>query len=63
MFPIYIKDQEPFPAPRDATYFLLARDGVYLVKRSPVFEAVTRYDGVLPGLASQTPQLQLHLLG
>ncbi len=61
MFPIYIKDQEPFPAPRDATYFLLARDGVYLVKRSPVFEAVTRYDGVLPGLASQTPQLQLNL--
>lgn len=61
MFPIYIKDREPFPSPRESTYFLIAQDGVYLVKRSAVFEAITRYDGSMPGLASQQAQLQLNL--
>jgi hypothetical protein len=61
MFPIYLKEQEPFPPPPEPTYFLLAWDGVYLVKRSPLYEAVTKFDGALPGLAGQNPQLRLHI--
>jgi hypothetical protein len=42
-------------------YFLLARDGVYLAQRSPLYDAITRFDGTLPGLAPQQAQLHLHL--
>jgi hypothetical protein len=42
-------------------YFLLARDGVYLAQRSPLYDSITRFDGALPGLATQRPQLRLHL--
>ncbi len=61
MFPIYIKDQQPLPEPTDTVYFVLAQGGVYLVKRTPLYEAVTPYHGELPGLPPQQPQLQLHL--
>jgi hypothetical protein len=61
MFPIYLKDQESFSPPPEPTYFLLAQEGVFLVKRSPLYESVTPYGGSLPGLAPQRPQLRLHL--
>jgi hypothetical protein len=61
MFPIYLKHQESFSPPPEPTFFLLARNGVYLVKRSPLYEAITQFSGALPGLATQQPQLRLHL--
>jgi hypothetical protein len=61
MFPIYLKEQDPFSPPPEPTYFLVAQEGVFLVKRSPLYESVTPYSGALPGLASQWPQLRVHL--
>jgi hypothetical protein len=61
MFPIYLKHQESFSPPPEPTFFLLARHGVYLVKRSPLYEAITKFNGALPGLATQQPQLRLRL--
>src|SRR5712691_7362490 len=61
MFPIYLKDQDPFPPPPEPTYFLLARHGVYLVKRSPLYDAVTKCEEELPTLAAQCPQLRLKI--
>jgi hypothetical protein len=48
-----------FSPSAEPTFFLLARHGVYLVKRSPLSEAITKFSGELPGLATQQPQLRL----
>ncbi len=40
MFPVYAKDQA-FRVPDDPVYYLLARDGLYLVKQNRFFRSVT----------------------
>ncbi len=57
MLPIYLKDQD-FSSPADPLYYLLTRDGLFLVKRTPFFEATVPATGV-PWLASQGPEVRL----
>ena len=45
MLPIYLKDQD-FTPPADTIYYLLTRDGLFLVKRTPFFEAVVPAAGI-----------------
>jgi hypothetical protein len=57
MLPIYLKDQD-FTPPPDSIYYLLTRDGLFLVKRSQFFEAVVPATGI-PWLESQGPGIHL----
>jgi hypothetical protein len=57
MLPIYLKDQD-FTPPEDPIYYLLTRDGLFLVKRTPFFEAVVPATGI-PWLASQGTEVRL----
>src|SRR5512135_68248 len=57
MLPIYLKDQD-FTAPDDPIYYLLTRDGLFLVKRTPFFEGVVPVAGI-PWLEPQEPGVRL----
>ena len=57
MLPIYLKDRDFIP-PADTIYYLLSRDGLFLVKRTPFFEAVVPATGI-PWLESQEPEVRL----
>ncbi len=57
MLPIYLKDQD-FTSPDDPIYYLLTKDGLFLVKRTPFFEAVLPAAGI-PWLESQEPGVRL----
>ncbi len=57
MLPIYLKDRD-FTPPDDSIYYLLTRDGLFLVKRTPFFEAVVPAPGI-PWLEPQGPEVRL----
>jgi hypothetical protein len=57
MIPLYLKTGE-LTDPDDELYYLVAGNGVFLVKRSEVFTAITRVQDVA-GLEVQTPALTL----
>lgn len=57
MLPIYLKDRE-LASPADPIYYLLTRDGLFLVKRTPFFEATVPVRGI-PWLESQAPGVRL----
>ena len=57
MLPIYLKDLE-FTAPDDPIYYLLTRDGLFLVKRTAFFEAVVPASGIT-WLKPQAPGVRL----
>jgi hypothetical protein len=57
MLPIYLKDRDFIP-PQDTIYYLLTRDGLFLVKRTPFFEAVVPAGGI-PWLEPQGPEVRL----
>lgn len=57
MLPIYLKDQD-FTSPEDSIYYLLTRDGLFLVKRTPFFEAMVPAAGI-PWLEAQEPGVRL----
>jgi hypothetical protein len=57
MLPIYLKDQDFIP-PGDTVYYLLTKDGLFLVKRTPFFEAVVPAGGI-PWLSPQAPEVRL----
>ncbi len=67
MLPIYLKDQD-FTTPDDPIYYLLTRDGLFLVKRTPFFEAAVPVTGIPwletmePGVRLSTPPLPASLL-
>ena len=58
MLPIYLKDRD-FTPPDDPIYYLLTRDGLFLVKRTPFFEATVPAAGI-PWLEPQETLLRLH---
>ena len=59
MLPIYLKDQD-FSSPEDPIYYLLTQNGLFLVKRTPFFQATVPAAGI-PWLE---PQLAgVHLCG
>jgi PRTRC genetic system protein A len=45
MFPIYLKDDR-FEEPDDPIYYLVTRDGLFQVKRNPLFHARTKVRGL-----------------
>lgn len=57
MLPIYLKDQD-FISPDDPIYYLLTQDGLFLVKRTPFFEAAVPAAGI-PWLESMAPGIRL----
>jgi hypothetical protein len=57
MLPIYLKDRD-FTPPADTIYYLLSRDGLFLVKRTPFFEAVVPAAGI-PWLEPQGSEVRL----
>ena len=56
MLPIYLKDQD-FTTPAVPIYYLLTRDGLFLVKRTPFFEATVPAPGI-PWLSPQHPEVR-----
>jgi hypothetical protein len=58
MLPIYLKDQD-FSPPDDPIYYLLSRDGLFLVKRTPFFEATVPAPGI-PWLAPQETVVRIN---
>ena len=63
MLPIYLKDRD-FTAPDEPIYYLLTKDGLFLVKRTPFFEAAVPVVGI-PWLEPMEPGIKLtapHLL-
>jgi len=58
MLPIYLKDQDFIP-PADSIYYLLTRDGLFLVKRTPFFEAIVPATGI-PWLEPQGTEVHLN---
>jgi len=58
MLPIYLKDQD-FTPPADTIYYLLTQDGLFLVKRTPFFEAVVPAAGI-PWLLPQGTEVHLN---
>ena len=57
MLPIYLKDQD-FTPPDDPIYYLLSRDGLFLVKRTPFFEATVPAPGI-PWLMPQDTRVRI----
>jgi hypothetical protein len=57
MLPIYLKDRE-FTAPEEPIYYLLTRDGLFLVKRTRFFEAEVPAPGI-PWLEPQEAGVKL----
>jgi len=45
MFPVYLKE-DGFEEPDDPIYYLVTRDGLFQVKRNPLFHARTRIKGL-----------------
>ncbi len=45
MFPVYLKE-DGFEEPEESIYYLLTRDGLFQVKRNPLFHARTRVRGL-----------------
>jgi hypothetical protein len=57
MLPIYLKDQD-FSPPDDPLYYLLTKDGLFLVKSTPFFAAAVPVQGI-PWLEAQEPEVRL----
>jgi hypothetical protein len=57
MLPIYLKESD-FTPPADPIYYLLTREGLFLVKRTPFFEAVVPAKGI-PWLEPQDSKVNL----
>jgi PRTRC genetic system protein A len=59
MFPVYLKE-DGFEEPGDPIYYLVTRDGLFQVKRTPLFHAKTKVRG-LSWLASEREGARLQL--
>jgi PRTRC genetic system protein A len=58
MIPLYVKTAD-LETPSDAVYYLLAANGAFLVKKTPLFDSITRADDVVP-LKTQRPAITFH---
>lgn len=59
MIPIYTKTAD-FEEPKASLYYLVAADGIYLVRRTALFSAIVEAPRVA-GLAEETPSVRLFL--
>ena len=60
VFPLVVKD-DAFEPPAAPTYYLVAADGMYLHRETPLFTATVPVDGGVPGLRPHEARLELHL--
>lgn len=60
LFPVLVKDAA-FRPPDGSTYYVLASNGLFLVRRTPLFSASVAVDGGPPGLETHDASLTLHL--
>ena len=60
LFPVVVKDRVLSPPPATDAYYVVAANGVFLVRRTPLFTAATAVDGI-PGLLTHTPSLELRV--
>ncbi len=60
LFPIVVKDDD-FAPPDAPAYYVLAAGGLYLVRRTPLFEACVPVAGGVPGLLPHEAFLRLAL--
>ena len=60
MFPLILKTTGDIAAPPSPVYYVLAQQGLYLVKQSALFSTTTKVEG-LPWLAPQVAGYQLRL--
>lgn len=60
IFPVVLKTSEQ-PAPREACYYEVAENGVFQVRDTPIYRAVTRVQGLVPGLLPETEHLCLRI--
>lgn len=67
MIPLYLKTAD-LDEPRESTYYLLAGNGVFVVKKAGLFASVTAANGIAgleeqaPSLTLSVPKLPRHLL-
>lgn len=59
MFPIYLKDDE-FQPPEDPIYYIVAANGIFLVKKTTFFTSVTPVEGI-PHLKEEKKRVRLRL--
>lgn len=59
MLPFYVKDHD-FVEPDEPVYYVLAQDGLFLVRRNPLFSTELRVQG-LPWLQPHGERARLHL--
>ena len=60
LFPVVVKD-DSFCPPEAPTYFVLAQNGLFLVRRSTLFAACVPAEGGVPGLQEHEASLSLNL--
>lgn len=60
MFPVILKTRDHVP-PAAALYYEVAESGVFQVRETPLYRAVTRVEGAIPGLLPQTEHVQLRI--
>jgi hypothetical protein len=60
LFPVVVKDAA-FEPPEAPTYYVLARDGLYLERRTDLFAASVRVEGGVPGLLPHESRIRLAL--
>jgi PRTRC genetic system protein A len=58
MIPLYVKTAD-FQTPSDGVYYLVAANGAFLVKKTPLFDSITRVDDVVP-LQTERSAVRLH---
>lgn len=61
LFPVVVKDRELSPPPALDAYYLVAANGLFLVRHTPLFTAATAVEGGVPGLLAHEPALQLRV--
>jgi len=61
LFPVVVKDRELSPPPAADAYYVVAANGLFLVRRTPLFTAATAVDGGVPGLLTHVPSLELRV--
>jgi len=60
LFPVAVKDAA-FTPPDAPTYYLLAANGLFVERRTPLFTASVRVEAGVPGLRPHDAHLALHL--
>jgi hypothetical protein len=59
LFPVVVKDRPLSPPPEADAYYVVAENGLFLVRRTPLFTAAVAVDGGVPGLLPHGQSLEI----